>query len=128
MPSTYTDATLQEIDEALQQSWQAFKTYRQLSLKERARFLRTIAAQLQTITPELIEVAQAETHLEKHRLGVELKRTLFQLTSYADACEQGSWLELRIDTADPQRQPPKPDLRKMLVPLGPVVVFGASNF
>ncbi|MDB5197062.1 MAG: aldehyde dehydrogenase, partial [Flaviaesturariibacter sp.] len=55
-------------------------------------------------------------------------RTLFQLTSYAQACEEGAWLDIRIDTADPARNPPKPDLRKMLVPLGPVVVFGASNF
>jgi NADP-dependent aldehyde dehydrogenase len=61
-------------------------------------------------------------------LLVELKRTLFQLTSYGQACEEGTWLDIRIDTADPERNPPKPDLRKMLIPLGPVVVFGASNF
>ena len=53
---------------------------------------------------------------------------MFQLTSYADACEKGNWLDIRIDTADPQRTPPKPDIRKMMVPLGPVVVYGASNF
>ena len=58
----------------------------------------------------------------------ERARTIFQLTSYADACERGDWLEARIDTAIPDRNPPKPDIRKMLVPLGPVVVFGASNF
>ena len=55
-------------------------------------------------------------------------RTIFQLNQYADACEKGDWLEARIDTAIPDKAPPKPDIRKMLVPLGPVVVFGAANF
>ena len=55
-------------------------------------------------------------------------RTIFQLNSYADACERGEWLEARIDTAIPDKNPPKPDIRKMLVPLGPVVVFGHPIF
>jgi NADP-dependent aldehyde dehydrogenase len=53
---------------------------------------------------------------------------MYQLTSYADACEKGEWLEARIDTGNPDRNPPKADIRKMLVPIGPVVVFGAANF
>src|ERR1700712_4964791 len=69
-----------------------------------------------------------ETNLPEARLRGERARTIFQLNSYADACEKGEWLEARIDTAVPGKTPPKPDIRKMLVPLGPVVVFGASNF
>ena len=128
MTDSYKDATLQEVDEALQKSWQAFQWYRQKNLKERPHFLYTIATELDAISGELLASAHHETHLEEARLKVELKRTIFQLTSYAQACEAGTWLDIRIDTADPNRNPPKPDLRKMLVPLGPVVVFGASNF
>ncbi len=69
-----------------------------------------------------------ETNLPEARLRGEKARTVFQLTSYAAACEEGAWLEARIDTANPAKTPPKPDIRKMLLPLGPVVVFGASNF
>ncbi|MEI6949364.1 aldehyde dehydrogenase (NADP(+)) [Paraflavisolibacter sp. H34] len=127
-PTAFTDATLSEVDAALQQSWEAFEVYRKKDLKARAQFLRTIAEEMKAQTDDLIRTARAETHLGEARLLVEWNRTLFQLTSYAAACEQGAWLDIRIDTADSQRNPPKPDLRKMLVPLGPVVVFGASNF
>lgn len=117
----YKDATSAEIDEALQQSWQAFKIYRQKNLKQRAAFMHSIAEELAVMTSELIPIAARETNLEESRLQGELKRTIFQLTSYGDACAEGAWLDIRIDTT-------KQDLRKMLVPLGPVVVFGASNF
>jgi 2,5-dioxopentanoate dehydrogenase len=73
-------------------------------------------------------LAMSETHLPEARLRGERARTIFQLNSYAEACEKGDWLEARIDTAIPDKTPPKPDIRKMMVPLGPVVVFGASNF
>ncbi len=116
------------VDEALRSSWNAFQSFRKKTLKERADFLRTIAETLQLEQEELIITANRETNLSMAQLTMELKRTIFQLTSYAKACETGSWLDLRIDTANTERQPPKPDLRKMLVPLGPVVIFGASNF
>lgn len=128
MEPGFKDATPQEIEQSMREAWEAFELYRHKNLKERADFLRTIARQLEGLSPELIKVAHKETHLDEPRLEVELKRTLFQLTSYADACAEGAWLDLRIDTGDPARTPPKPDLRKMLIPLGPVVVFGASNF
>lgn len=124
----YKDATVQEVDEALQQSWNAFKEYRKKDLKERASFLKAIASELEAMNDELVSVANKETNLGEARLDGELKRTIFQLTSYADACAEGTWLDIRIDTSDQNRNPSKPDLRKMLVPLGPVVVFGASNF
>ena len=128
MVSSYTDATLAEIDAALQRSWNAYTSFKQKSLKERASFLYAIAANLEKKASAIVATACDETHLGETRLQGELKRTMFQLTSYADACSEGTWLDIRIDTGDAKRNPPKPDLRKMLVPLGPVVVFGASNF
>lgn len=124
----YNDATVEEVNEALQQSWNAFRQYRKKDLKERAAFLKLIAKELEAMSEKLILVANKETNLGEARLKVELKRTIFQLNSYADACSEGTWLDIRIDTAGTNRNPAKPDLRKMLVPLGPVVVFGASNF
>lgn len=128
MAITYNDATIQQVNEALQSSWKAFKEYRKKDLKERAQFLHTVASEMQAASTELISTASRETNLEEGRLTVEFNRTVFQLTSYADACAEGTWLDIRIDTGDVNRNPPKPDLRKMLVPLGPVVVFGSSNF
>ena len=124
----FKDATVNEIDEVMQQAWTAFHTYRKLSLKQRAGFMRTIAIELEAGGDDLIQTAMTETNLPEARLRNERARTIFQLKSYADACEKGEWLEARIDTAIPDKNPPKPDIRKMLVPLGPVVVFGSSNF
>ncbi|MEP7279427.1 MAG: aldehyde dehydrogenase (NADP(+)) [Bacteroidota bacterium] len=124
----FKDATGEEIDIILQQSWNAFHQYRKLSLKQRAGFMRRIAVELENTGDALIKMAMEETSLPEARLRGERARTIFQLNSYADACEQGNWLEARIDTAIPNKTPPRPDIRKMLVPLGPVVVFGASNF
>jgi len=120
--------TVEEIDVILQQSWKAFMVYRKLPLKRRAEFMRTIAVEFEALGDEVLKIANEETALPDARLRNEKARTIFQLNSYADACERGEWLEARIDTANPDRTPPKPDLRKMLVPLGPVVVYGASNF
>lgn len=90
--------------------------------------MKAIAVELENTGDALIHKAMHETNLPEARLRGERARTIFQLTSYADACEKGNWLEARIDTAIPDKTPPKPDIRKMLIPLGPVVVFGASNF
>jgi 2,5-dioxopentanoate dehydrogenase len=128
MATIYKDATVQEVNVALEKSWNAFRQFRNKDLKERADFLKGIANELELASNDLIPVAHSETNLGQARLTTELKRTIFQLNSYADACANGSWLDIRIDTADTKRNPQRPDLRKMLVPLGPVVVFGASNF
>jgi 2,5-dioxopentanoate dehydrogenase len=122
------DASPEQIEAAVQEAWKAFYVYRKYSLQQRAEFMRAIAGGLVEIADELIQTAMEETHLPDARLRGELTRTSFQLTSYAEACEKGEWLEARIDPGVSTRTPPKPDLRKMLVPLGPVVVFGASNF
>jgi NADP-dependent aldehyde dehydrogenase len=124
----YNDATFTEIENTLQQAWKAFHVYRKFSLKQRAGFMRTLAVELEACGDELIQTAMRETNLPEARLRNERARTIFQLNSYASACESGDWLEARIDTSVPDKNPPKPDIRKMLAPLGPVVVFGSSNF
>lgn len=124
----FTDATPVQIEAAMQQAWTAFQIYKNSSLQQRADFMRAIAEELSQSSAELVRTAMEETQLTEARLRSELARTQFQLTSYGAACERGAWLDVRIDTTLPDRQPPRPDIRKMLVPLGPVVVFGAANF
>jgi len=124
----FNDATIPEIENAMQQAWKAFYIYRKCSLKQRADFMRAIARELEALGDELLKLTGEETNLPEARLRNERGRTIFQLNQYADACEKGDWLEARIDTAIPDKAPPKPDIRKMLMPLGPVVVFGAANF
>src|SRR5689334_21688284 len=119
---SYTDVSIEEIDVIMQKAWKAFHSFRKLSLKARADFMRAIAVELEATGDELIQIAMTETNLPEARLKNERGRTIFQLNQYADACERGEWLEARIDTANPDKTPPKPDVRKMLVPLGPVVV------
>jgi 2,5-dioxopentanoate dehydrogenase len=97
--------------------------------KERATFLRRIGAQIDALGDELIQVCHEETKLTVDRLRGERARTVNQLAMFADLIEEGSWVDARIDTAQPERKPvPKPDLRRMLRPLGPIGVFSASNF
>ncbi|MEO6316685.1 MAG: aldehyde dehydrogenase (NADP(+)) [Chitinophagaceae bacterium] len=124
----FIDTTPGAIDQIMKQSWKAFHQYRKYSLKQRAAFMHAIAAELENAGDALITTAMQETNLPEARLRGERARTIFQLNSYAAACERGDWLEASIDTSNPDKTPPKPDIRKMLVPLGPVVVFGASNF
>jgi NADP-dependent aldehyde dehydrogenase len=107
-------------------AWQAFLVYRQTTLRQRAGLMRQIAKEMEEAGDELIHTAMRETNLPEARLRNERARTMFQLTSYAAACGAGHWLEVRIDTAVPDKG--DPDLRKWQVPIGPVVVFGASNF
>lgn len=114
--------------EMMERSWAAWQVYRQRPIADRARIMRQIALGLEAMGDDLIRTAMQETNLPEARLKGERARTIFQLNSYASACERGDWMEIRIDTADPGKTPPKPDIRKMLVPLGPVLVYGASNF
>jgi 2,5-dioxopentanoate dehydrogenase len=123
-----TEIINQEIDTVMQKAWTAFKIYKKYSLKERRAFLHTIADELENAEDDLIKTCMEETNLPEARLKNEKGRTIFQLRSYADYCESGVCIDARIDTAIPDRIPPKTDIRKMNVPLGPVVVFGPSNF
>lgn len=117
------------IDNILQCSQAAFQLFKKQSGKSRAIFLETIAKEIEALGQPLIEMAMQETHLPEARLVGERGRTCNQLRQFAALLNEGSWVEARIDTAIPDRTPlPKPDIRKMMVPLGPVVVFGASNF
>ncbi|NNK60881.1 MAG: aldehyde dehydrogenase (NADP(+)) [Flavobacteriaceae bacterium] len=125
----FTEANLQEIDEAVQLASHAFKEFRTCSGKKKAQFLRAIADEILKLDEELVQVYCSETGLPEGRARGERGRTVGQLRSFADLVEKGDWVDASIDTAEPERKPiPKPDLRKMLIPLGPVVVFGASNF
>ena len=125
----YTEATSKEIDEAVKLASEAFKTFRTTSGKQKATFLNAIADEILALDNELITTYCSETGLPEGRAKGERGRTVGQLRSFAELVDEGSWVEATIDTAQPDRQPmPKSDIRKMLIPLGPVVVFGASNF
>jgi alpha-ketoglutaric semialdehyde dehydrogenase len=124
----FKDATKEQIDEVMEKARKAFDQYRKFSLEQRASFMRAVAIEMEAAEDELLKVAMIETNLPETRLRNELTRTIFQLNNYASACRRGEWMEIRIDTALPERNPPRPDIRKMLIPMGPVVVFGASNF
>ena len=124
----YPDATIEQVNTAVEESFIASQFYSLQPLSVRAGLMRGIAGELQIISNDLIKTAGSETNLTEPRLRSELTRTIFQLTSYADACEKAEWMHISIDTAIPERNPPKPDIRKTMIPLGPVVVFGASNF
>lgn len=119
----------QEVNTLMLQSAEAFKQYRNVSGREKALFLRSIAEEIEALGDQLIETAHLETNIPTARLLGERGRTVFQLHTFANLLEEGSWVEARLDLPNPSRQPlPKPDVRKMLVPIGTVVVFGASNF
>ena len=125
----FVPATEEETELAVQLAAQAFPAYRRTSGRERAAFLRQIAHNIEAIAPDIVERAGKETALPQGRLQGETARTCAQLRLFAQVAEEGSWVNARIDRADPNRKPlPKADLRSMLHPLGPVVVFGASNF
>ena len=124
----FKDSTTEEIEIIMNEAWKAFHVYRKMSLSQRAGFMRSIAKEMENLGDELIQTAMKETNLPEARLKGERARTIFQLNNYAAFCESGQWLEARIDTAIPDKTPPKQDIRKMMIPLGPVVVFGASNF
>jgi 2,5-dioxopentanoate dehydrogenase len=128
MPPDFFSAGAEQVNLASELAHEAFAIYSQTSGREKARFLRAIAARIDGAVDELVERAEQETALPKPRLQSETARTSGQLRLFAQVVEEGSWLMARIDRADAASKPPKPDLRSMLHPLGPVVVFGASNF
>ncbi|WP_068082445.1 aldehyde dehydrogenase (NADP(+)) [Novosphingobium rosa] len=119
----------QDVATACSAAEAAFDTYRATSRDERAAFLETIAQNILDSGDALIEAAMAESGLPRPRLEGERGRTVGQLRLFAQVVRQGGWQGLRIDPALPERQPlPRPDLRLRMIPVGPVAVFGASNF
>ncbi len=122
-------ATETELEYVLQLANKAFAKYRNLSPLKRAEFLDAIADEIMAIGDALIERCTAETALPAARITGERARTCNQLKMFAQLLRDGWYVDARIDTAQPQRQPlPKSDIRRMLIPIGPVAVFGASNF
>ncbi len=125
----YADATVDNVNTVLQEAHIAFLSYKNFPGRKKAAFLRAIADEIEALGNDLVHTAMRETNLPEARIVNERGRTTGHCRMFADLVEEGSWVEARIDTAIPDRMPaPKPDLRKMLVPIGPVVVFGAANF
>jgi NADP-dependent aldehyde dehydrogenase len=129
LPEEFTVATEAEIEQATSKARAAFEIYRKTTAEARASFLELIGEEIMNIGDDLIRRAMQETGLPEARLTGERARTIGQLKMFAAILREGSWVEAVIDPPQPERKPlPRADLRKMLVPLGPVVVFGASNF
>jgi NADP-dependent aldehyde dehydrogenase len=125
----FFEAEADEIDRAMKLAEQSFDAYRTKTPGERAAFLDRIGVEIDAVGDELIDRAVAETGLGADRLKGERARTVNQLRMFARLLEEGSWVQARIDRAIPDRKPlPKPDIRRMFVPLGPIVAFSASNF
>ncbi|MBX7276867.1 aldehyde dehydrogenase (NADP(+)) [Pseudomonas sp. ERGC3:05] len=129
MEPAYAGGHGEHVEHACALAWAAFDTYRETSLADRAAFLDAIADNIEALGDALIERAVAETGLPRPRIQGERGRTCGQLRTFARAVRAGEWLDVRVDTAQPERQPlPRADLRQRHIPLGPVAVFGASNF
>ncbi|TDH24158.1 aldehyde dehydrogenase (NADP(+)) [Segetibacter sp. 3557_3] len=129
LPEEFGVVSKEDMEEALWKATAAFETYKKTTPEQRAAFLENIAEEIINIGDPLIQRAMLETGLPEARLTGERGRTVNQLKLFASLLREGSWVEAVIDPALPDRKPlPRPDLRKMLVPVGPVVVFGASNF
>lgn len=124
----FTTATNDDVDKAVLDAHQAADALARAGRGGRAAFLRAAATELETDREKIIQLADQETALGIPRLTGELVRTCTQLRLFADALDEGSYLEATIDRAHTHGPLPQPDLRRMLIPLGPVAVFGASNF
>jgi len=124
-----TDTTPTELDRILAAAAAAAGPLGSAEPAVRAGWIRAAADALDAAADELVPIAMADTSLPEARLRGEVARSTGQLRLFADVLQEGSLLEVVIDTADPQAKPaPRPDLRRVLVPLGPVLVFAASNF
>lgn len=125
----FYEATKKETDEACGQAYNAFLTYRNFSGNIKAGFLEAVASGIESARKDLLNIAMQETFLAEARLNGEITRTVNQIKLFADLLKEGSWVKAIIDTAQSNRLPlPKPDIRQMQKSLGPVAVFGASNF
>ncbi len=126
---SFYEVSAEEIDEAAILGNDAFSKYRLCTAAQKIVFLEQIAEAITASKEELVKMAMHETHLPKPRLEGEVQRTINQIKLFAALLREGSWVKAIIDTAQPERTPlPKPDIRQMQVSIGPVAVFGASNF
>jgi 2,5-dioxopentanoate dehydrogenase len=125
----FHEGTFEDVEHAARHAEEAFAIFRRTTAEQRAALLDKIAEEILALGDDLLERCHRETGLPLDRLTGERGRTCGQLKLFASVLREGSWVDARIDTADPDRKPaPKPDIRRMLQPLGPVAVFGSSNF
>jgi NADP-dependent aldehyde dehydrogenase len=125
----FYEASKKEIKDTINLAQTAFQKYKLVSGKTRASFLEAIVEEILLIQEKIVEIYCKETGLPVARANGELTRTIGQLDKFANLLKEGNWVNASIDTGDPKRTSAvKPDLRKISIPLGPVVVFGASNF
>ncbi|NNE93959.1 MAG: aldehyde dehydrogenase (NADP(+)) [Verrucomicrobiales bacterium] len=125
----FHESTLGEIDRAMNAAADAFDEFRHTTPEQRAEFLEAIADETLALGDEFLERTEAETGHPRPRCEAERGRSMHQARLFAELCREGSWVDARIDTAKPDQQPmPAPDVRSVMLPVGPVVVFGASNF
>ena len=125
----FFEASDTEIQKATKLASDAFKIFKQVSAKKRSEFLIQISEELKLISSDIINIYCSETGLPEARCLGELGRTINQLVSFAELLKEGKYQEVSIDSPIPNRKPlPKPDLRKMLMPIGPVVVLELVTF
>lgn len=129
LDAEFMEATQEEVEKAFSLADEAYETFQEVSRSRRADFLDKIADEILSLGDDLVKRAMEETGLPEARIIGERGRTMGQLKLFAEVVRAGSYLEISIDTAQPERTPiPKPDIRMINIPLGPVAVFGASNF
>lgn len=129
LPEAFAVATAEETDMVAEKAFKAWRLYRNISGAQRAAFLNEIANGIEALGSELVTRIMQETAYPEARVIVERTRTCAQLRMFAHEAERGKWNEQTIDAAIPDRSPsPRPELRKRMIAVGPVVVFGSSNF
>lgn len=129
IPVEFHAASAQDVEQACRGAWRAFHALQSRPAEDRADLLERIAAKVEGFGDDLVAWACAETGLTPTRIRAERDRTIYTLRLFAGVVREGSWVRAAIDIGEPARKPlPKPDLRRMLRPLGPVAVFGAGNF
>ena len=129
LPYTFIQATAEEVDAAAQAAAAAYPLYRNLSAVRRAEFLEAIADEIDALGDDFVALVTRETALPAARIQGERGRTSGQMRLFAKVLRRGDFYGARIDRAQPERQPlPRPDLRQYQIGVGPVAVFGASNF
>ena len=125
----FHEASPEQVNAAISEGLKAFDILRRTSPKQRAAFLETLAREVESRAEAILQRAQDETALGEPRLQMELARTIAQPRVFAGLIREGSWVEAKIDRANPTRKPfGRPSMRSMLQPIGPIAVFGASNF
>ena len=119
----FYEATREEVNKACEKAYKAFQVFKNISSGKKAEFLETIAGEMEMLKEEILGVYVKECGLPEGRANGEFARTVGQLRSFSKMLQEGSWVEAIINS-----EKGKPDIRRMLIPLGPVAVFGASNF